>query len=441
MRARHMTWIAAVAFLAAACDSPLDINPTDSVEAESALSDGRAIELGLRGAYTSFQRTALYNREMTIFPELYADNLTFTGTYVTDAEVFNRNIQTSNSAVNDAWANMYTGINRANNLLLAIPGAKDLSADDARQYRGEALFIRALHYFNLVRYFGGVPIVLDPARQVDETSNLPRNTQAEVYAQIEKDLVEAAGLLPAQNLPGQGTSGAARALLAKAYLEQGKHAQARDAATAVIGSGRYALASTYRGIFTTKNTSEAIFELQYSVNNQNSLAFWYFPQSLGGRRGIAPTASLNNAFEAGDTRKAAQIATSGTSLYGIKFFRVANSDDNIPIIRLADMYLTRAEANARLGADPATVRADINVVRRRAGLADLPATVASQDALITAILQERRLEFAMEGHRFFDLRRNGRATTVLNISANRLLFPIPQAEIQVNPNLQQNPGY
>jgi hypothetical protein len=105
------------------------------------------------------------------------------------------------------------------------------------------------------------------------------------------------------------------------------------------------------------------------------------------------------------------------------------------------MYLARAEANARLGADPAVVRADIDLVRNRAGLTDLPVTVSTEDRLISAILQERRVEFAMEGHRFFDLRRAGRAETTLDINSSRLLFPIPQAERDVNDNLVQNPNY
>jgi hypothetical protein len=192
----------------------------------------------------------------------------------------------------------------------------------------------------------------------------------------------------------------------------------------------YSLVANYRDLFTTKNTSESIFEVQYSVNNSNSQAFWFFPQALGGRYGYAPSTSLFNAYETADVRRAASIATSGSSRYGNKYFRVANGDDNVIVLRLAEMYLIRAEANARLNADPATVRADINIVRRRAGLGDLAATITTQAALFDAILQERRVEFAMEGHRFFDLRRLGRAQQLLG-----------QAERDVNSNLAQNPGY
>jgi hypothetical protein len=270
---------------------------------------------------------------------------------------------------------------------------------------------------------------------------VPRNTAAEVYAQIEQDLEEAATLLPAARNVGRATQPAANALLARVYLDEGKNTQARDKATSVIANASFSLVANYRDLFTNKNSSESIFELQYSINNQNSLAFWFFPQALGGRYGFAPSPALFNAYEANDRRRDASIAVSGNSRYGNKWYRIANGDDNVIVVRLAEMYLIRAEANARLGAAADVVRADINVVRARAGLAALPTTVTSQTALLDAILQERRVELAMEGFRFFDLRRYGRAQSVLAIAADKLLLPIPQIEIDVNSNLTQNPGY
>jgi hypothetical protein len=111
------------------------------------------------------------------------------------------------------------------------------------------------------------------------------------------------------------------------------------------------------------------------------------------------------------------------------------------VLRLPEMYLIRAEANARLGADPTLVRDDVDVVRNRAGLADLPTTITSEAELLDAILRERRVEYAFEGQRFWDLRRMGVAQQVLSLTADRLVYPIPQAERDVNPNLMQNPGY
>jgi starch-binding outer membrane protein, SusD/RagB family len=440
MKLRHITWVAA-AVLLAGCDSPLETNPTASIDAEAALVNARGVELGLTGAYRSLQSDALYSREMTVYPELYADNLEFTGTFTTDAQVAQRDIAPSNGAILSMWTASYSGINRVNNVLAAINVVGDLTEAQRARFRGEALFLRGLHHFNLVRYFGGVPVVTEPSRGVGPETQRPRNTVQEVYAQIETDLQEAATLLGPDRVNGRATRGAANALLARAALEQGKWAEARDRATAVIGNTQYALVGNYRTLFTTKNTAESIFEVQYSVNISNNLAFWYFPASLGGRRGFAPTAGLFNAFEAGDARRDASIGVAGGERYGIKAHRIATNDDNVIVLRLAEMYLIRAEANARLNAAPATVRGDINVVRRRAGLTDLPESVATTEQLISAILQERRVELAMEGHRFFDLRRTGRAEQVLNIAANRLVFPIPQAERDVNPELAQNPGY
>jgi starch-binding outer membrane protein, SusD/RagB family len=262
-----------------------------------------------------------------------------------------------------------------------------------------------------------------------------------VYARVIQDLEEAAPLLPNSRVQGRATRQAANALLARTYLETGQNAQARDRATAVINSGLYTLVPNFRSIWTTKHSQESIFELHFTINTSNSLAFWYFPAALGGRLGFAPTAELFNSFDANDSRRAATIGLSGSQRYGFKYHRVANGDDNVVILRLAEMYLVRAEANARLNADAALVRADINAVRARAGVAPLGAEVSGQAALLTAILQERRWELAFEGHRFFDLRRHGVAVTRLSIPANRLLFPIPQSELDVNENLVQNPGY
>ena len=440
MTMKTMRWLA-LAALVAACEEPLNTNPTDAIDSGDALTTARGVELAVIGAYSALQTNALYSRELTVYPEMYADNLDFTGTYGTDFQVSLRDILATNTAIEAAWADSYDAINRANNVLKAIPEVSDLTSEQAARFKGEALFLRALNYFNLVRYFGGVPIVLEPSVGIGEEALVARNTREEVYDRIITDLTDAIPLLPESGSPGRATKGGARALLAKAYLEIGEWENARDMATAVI-NGDYELVANYRSIFTTKSNSESIFEVQYSINDPNSLAFWYFPQSLGGRRGFAPSEDLYNAYEAGDVRRDASIALDGSGdRYGIKYFRVANGDDNILVIRLADMYLTRAEANARLHADPATVRADIDIIRDRAGLGPLPTTVTSEDDLIEAILKERRVEFAMEGHRFFDLRRTGRAEAVLGIPSTRLLFPIPQGEIDVNSNLTQNPGY
>lgn len=440
MRKTNLAWLLVPALLAA-CDSPLDTDPTAAIDSETALTSARGVELALNGAYGGLRSGNIYGNVHMVYPDLYADNLEFTGTFQTDREVGQRDIATNNGQVLSTWASSYSVINRTNNLLEAIPNVADLTADQQSRLRGEALFIRALTYFDLVRHFGGVPLVLQPSRGVDESARVARNSAQEVFARVIEDLEEAAPLLPNSRVQGRATRQAANALLARIYLETGQNALARDRATAAINSGQYALVSNFRSIWTTKHSQESIFELHFTVNTSNSLAFWYFPSALGGRLGFAPTADLYNSYAANDARRDATIGLSGSQRYGFKYHRVANGDDNVVILRLAEMYLIRAEANARLGADAATVRGDINLVRSRANLAPLDASVTSQAALLDAILQERRWELAFEGHRFFDLRRHGVATERLGMPAYRLLFPIPQAEIDVNAELAQNPGY
>jgi starch-binding outer membrane protein, SusD/RagB family len=440
MKMRQLKWIALAGILAA-CDSPLDTEPTASIDAGTALNSARGVELALNGAYRALQSSSLYTRQELAFPDLYADNLNFTGTFAGDREVSLRNIQPSNGEVGGIWSSAYIGVNRANYILDAIPNVSDLTDAKKAQYRGEALWIRGLMYSLLVKYYGGVPLVDTPSKGVDDSMFKPRSTLAETYAFIVKDLEEASSLLPAARANGRATKGAADAILARTYLEMGDNAKARDKATALIGNPTYRLVPSVREFFTNKNGVESIYEVQHTVANANSAAFWFFPPSLGGRWGFAPSPGLINAFEANDARRAATVARAGSQDYGFKYYRIATGDDNIPVARLAEQYLIRAEANARLGAPAATVQADINVIRNRSGLGNIATTVTTQAALLDAILQERRVELAFEGFRFMDLRRHGKAESVLGIASNRLLWPVPLYETDVNKNLTQNPGY
>jgi starch-binding outer membrane protein, SusD/RagB family len=450
MTSRTLTAIAAGA-LSLACESPLNTQPVDAIDAETALSTPRGIELAVAGAYRSLQAPSLYSQEEMAFADMYADNLNFTGTFPSHREFWLRNLSANNTSVRAIWRWTYEGINRTNNILDAIPRVAELTPAQRAGFRGEALFIRALHYSILVRDFGDVPIVTWPSRGIDNSSYVSRDPRDSVHALIRDDLEEAATLLSTGRIAGRATRGASLALLARTYLEWGKHAEARDRATLVIGDPGYSLVPTFAvnvagaartSMFATKHGSESIFELEYGVNNPNSHAFMFFTTPMGGRWGYSPTAGLYGAFEAGDQRRDASIGIDASNRrYGNKYFRIANGDDNVIVLRLAEMYLIRAEANARLDAAASVVRADVNVIRNRAGLGNLPTTVTSVEGLLAAILHERRVEFAFEGHRFFDLRRMGLAGQLLGMTSDRLLYPIPQAEMDMNPNLTQNPGY
>jgi starch-binding outer membrane protein, SusD/RagB family len=446
MRFKPIAGLVLAGSLLAGCEGPLDVDPTASIDSGAALDNARALGAAVNGMYDRFQSDNLYSRQLVVYPEMYADNLVFSGTFSTDQSVYNQNITAFGGVTLGPWFSSYAGINQANEVLAAIPNVSDLSTANAQRFRGEALFVRALHYFNLVRYFGGVIIITEPVKTTAdaEAAARPRDSEAAVWALIEADLIEAASLLPTTRNPARGTAGAANALLARAYLEQGKWALARDRATAVIGAG-YTMVDNYAALWVAQNTAESIFEIQFTITDSNALAFWAYPArgGLGGRWGFYPSPELRAAYEAGDERYNFSIGFEPSSgrYYLDKYFRVDGGDDNIIVMRLSEMYLIRAEANAMLGAPAATVRADIDVVRERAGLNPLASTVTSQNDLISAVLQERRVEFAGEGHRFFDLRRTGRAESVLGLPAFRLLWPIPEQELDVNPNIEQNPGY
>lgn len=447
--------LAGAAFMAA-CDSPLEVNPTASIPFDEALDSPEEIAAAVNGMYDAMQVDGAYARNLLVFPDMYADNLDFSGTFTTDREVWSQNVRPTNSAVTGIWGAAYDAVNRANNVLAAVDSVSELDEVDATQFQGEALFVRALNYHNLVRFFGSVPVVTAATWEVGPEVNVPRSSVAQVYSRIVADLqqsismldeVEAEGVRPRA---GRANLWSARALLARVYLDMGQWAQARAMADEVIESGEFELVDEYRNIWAVENNSESIFEVQFTISDPNSLAFWFFPSDEGGRYGFNPTEAAAVAIfgGAGQSRERFNGSVSfseGEGWYYVsKFFRIETGDDNIPVIRLAEMYLIRAEANWRLGADPAVVRSDINVVRERSGLPALAATVTTSTQLRNAILAERRAEFAFEGHRLFDLRRilgDAAAAAALGIDEFRLVFPVPQRELDANPGLTQTQGY
>ncbi|HLM67032.1 MAG TPA: RagB/SusD family nutrient uptake outer membrane protein [Longimicrobium sp.] len=445
--------LAGAAFMAA-CDNPLEVNPTASIPFDESLDSREEIASGVNGMYDALQVDGAYARNLLVFPDLYTDNLRFSGTFSTDREVSSRAVRPTNGAITGIWGAAYNGINRANNVLAAVDSVYEATDLEATQFKGEALFIRALNYHNLVRFFGGVPVVTAPTWEISPEVNVPRSTPAQVYSRIAADLQQSITMLNQVRAAGitlragRANVWAARALLARVSLDMGQWAQARDLASQVIsntGSDRFSLVDDYRNIWRVENNSESIFEVQFTISDANSLAFWFFPSELGGRYGFNPAAvSFLGPNSPTNERRNGSVGISEGAFYVNKFFRIETGDDNVPVIRLAEMYLIRAEANWRLGADPATVRADINVVRARSELAPLDATVATSTQLRDAILAERRAEFAFEGHRLFDLRRilgDAETATRLQIEQFRLVFPVPQRELDANPALTQTPGY
>ena len=461
MNLRTLGILAVAALSAAACDEALDPTPQQTIPFEEALDTPEEVRVAVNAMYDALQNCdGGYCRNLIIFPDLYAGNLAFTGTFTSDREVARRNVTAANTALPGMWGTAYSGINRANNVLAALPALQaQFNADEYAQLQGEAHFVRALNYLNLVNFFGGVPLVTEPITEVPDDVRQARNSEAEIFAFIEQELAMARAQLPelGSDAAGRASYEAATALLARVHTYQKEWAPAYALADEIIESNTFSLEPQYVNVFEKEQTDEAIFEIPFTVTDPGSLAFWFFPGSLGGRYGIAPSANLVDSFEEGDARfdVAYQPEADGDD-YGNKYTDIASTADDIPVIRLAEMYLIRAEAAARLG-DFEQALADVNVLRQRAGLvvdydetsADLDedGTLESEEVL-QIVLDEYRHELFYEGHWFFDMKRFADAVpsaaarlTTLGIVGNKLIFPIPQREIDANPALIQNPGY
>lgn len=461
--------------LLAACDSPLDTNPSDRVPAGEALDTPQKLGVAVNGLYDALQDNSIdFNRNLLVYPELYADNLDFFDTYASDQEVENHDVTSTNAGVAGLWRGAYDGINRANEVLAAIPAVEGLSQGQADQYRGEALFVRGYMYFVLANFFGGVPLVETPTQRIPtpDQAEVPRSTLAQTHALVERDLREARALLDAPLFTGRAGHDAATALLARVNLYVGDYADAYAFSNEVIEAGGYELVDDYAANWRNKNGPESILELQYTVNDPSSFSGWFNPQ---GRFSFSPSAALFSSYfvpvtEDGDSvrydaeRGDFNVAEDpGGAVYTAKYFRIESSDDNFILLRLAEQYLIRAEAAARLGRLGEAIE-DLNVVRDRvttydgegevvSGPGPVPAWVDTQEEVLLAILDERQRELALEGHRFFDLRRMRDIPVVNNYlfggdgfrglydGTFRLLFPIPQTELDANELLQQNPGY
>ncbi len=378
--------------------------------------------------------------------------------------------------LNGYWVGQYQGINLANQVLDNVPG---ITMDENLKARllAEAKFLRAYHYFNLVRTFGGVPIVSRVPVTAEEL-NPVRNTREEVYAFVEQDLTEAAAVLPtaygAADI-GRATKGAALGMLAKVNLYQAQWADVLSLTEQVMGLG-YSLTPDYYQIFRLQgeNNSESIFEIQAQTlpgNCGSSNSQWAEVQSVRGQFGwgfFIPSESLVNAFEPGDERKEATILFRGeTTPEGDKILESApnpyynqkayvpssvtqvcgyGKDQNIRILRYAEILLMHAEAANELGQTD-KAESSLNMVRQRAGLS--PVSFTTKEDFRMKIWNERRVELALEnGERFYDLVRQGRAADVLRAQGKNFtpgkneVLPIPQNQITLSGGtLVQNPGY
>jgi hypothetical protein len=423
-----------------------------------------------------------YRLGTIMFGDIAADDMTCfdINWYVkTDAFTFNAD----DTEMKNSWRAWYSGIARANSLIKRVP---EIAMDETLKARliNEAKFLRALNYFNLVTIWGEVPLITTELNNT-ELLELRRESQETIWAQIESDLKEAEALpstYPDSDL-GRATSGAAKSLLARSYLYQKKFDQAAAKAKEVIDGGVYSLHDKYIKNFQTafENRVESIFEVQFTPgtggwgNNEGNFAPAFSGPGGGGfvPAGswgiIIPEASVKDTYEPGDDRRAVNIFEEGSVYAGMQYDpswspsgisyakliagdppsasdNIIDAERNMVVIRYAEVLLIYAEALNEQGLTDQALPY-LNMIRERADLDPLEGL--NQAQFRDAVLQERRIEFFGEGHRFFDLRRMGKSMEFIHDKAGKenysepknLYFPIPQVERDLNKNLTQNTGY
>nr|WP_299419751.1 RagB/SusD family nutrient uptake outer membrane protein [uncultured Emticicia sp.] len=435
---------ASVAFMTA-CDGRLDVKPTQSIEESSALATSQDVEVTLIGAYDGLASNNLYGGAVQYSGELLGDDaeVRFAGTFSTLDELWRKTMTTTNGQTQSTWLQAYNTINRANNVLASLD---KVEASKKASFEGEARFIRGLVYFDLVRLWAkawgdgdnatnlGVPLVTTPTRTVNESDSRPRATVAAVYTQVLEDLTKAEALINDKSGTGLVTKYAAQAILARVYLQQGNYAAARDAANKVITSNQFSLTPTFAEAFEdASNESEMIFKVIVTdQDGSNDLNTFYAPSTYQGRGDIRIQAKHLALYPAGDSRGTFFVRASNNNFTA----KYLDQYGDVPVARLAEMYLIRAEANHRLNTViGATPLADINLIRVRAGAKALT-TID-----LNSILVERKLELAFEGQQVHDAKRLKRSVGALVFNDNKLVIPIPQREIDTNKSLVQNPGY
>lgn len=436
-----------VSLLMTSCSEDLlNLEPVDSLSSNAVFVNQQGANAAVLGMYGGLAGGNNLGFRMNVVGDIATNDVSHTGSFNTWRELDLKTWDAVNGEIAAIWASAFNSINRANNIIAQVDGI-DMAQSLKDQYKGEALFVRALNHFNLANYFGDVPIVLTPtSAPIDDSYFVSRSPKSDVYQRVIQDLTDAVGLLPVSynsnnDTKHRATRGAAQALLARLYLYAGDYSNAEARATDVISSNVYSLGS-FEDQVANKGSSETILELFYNANNQNPVTFWY-GRNNGGRFEFGATADLWNSFEEGDLRRESSIREEAPGVFvNFKYRDNTTGTDGVHILRLAEMYLIRAEARIRTGNLSGAVE-DLQVIRRRAF--DNPSLVVSlpsnEEDAIDFVLEERRREFAFEGHRWHDLVRLGKAVEELEIPVWRTLMPIPNGAREVNPNLTQNDEY
>ena len=480
-------------------DSFLELEPETFLNEQAFFNTPIQIEQTVNASYRSLRN--LTDLEYWVFLEMRSDNTSFQF-FEADRGEENRGLvdyflidASHDRSMGGLWNKSYDGIARCNSVLENVDNIEGLDNTRRDQFFGEVKFLRALYYYNLALQFGGVPLELSTTPSPEEAASEGRASREAVFQSVVDDLLEAVDLLPdsyeaSEN--GRATSGAAKTLLAKAYMVQGNYAEALTVLNTISGYSLLTGSPTsYRDIFdpANKGNSEIIFAVQYLGSEEglgSNFMFQFAPNNsgnivtgdpqilnlAGGSGWNTPTQDMIRAYETGDLRMDLSMQPGFTndegefvdqpyvSKYNFEIELSGSTSVNFPVFRYADVLLMRAECLNEQGYVAGGEAFDlVNQIRSRAGLPNLTVVDApNQEAFRDAIFQERRVELAFENHRWYDLLRQGDAVSIMNahgqeeiqlrgnivpggafqVTENKLLLPIPQREVTID-NLEQNP--
>lgn len=470
-RAHIKSYILAVATLGAmsSCNDFLDREPVAQVTPTTIFSSESSANAAVDGMYRSMLSSFSFGQSMIIIPEFSANHLSHVNSFpeyenfathgvLSSGEAPSQPLPSINVWLANIWQATYATINAANNIITAVPEMPEqaITEESRNRFIGEAKFTRALNYFFLVRAFGRVPLELEPT---GESVNplIEQASAEELYNLIIEDLVDAVERLPETSgsssaEKGRASQWAAKALLAKVYLYYGSmfsndFTEAASLAEDVISNGPFSLVGNFASIWQTENTAEAIFELQFDEQATNPMV-----NVLGDNAGnlfYARGTIPYDIYAENDNRRDITV-TPGTRenflnrWYINKFPNAVPPTQNLPLIRLAEIYLIHAEAKARIDNSISTdSHQSLFAVQERAGVGQPLSDYTNLDDYIIAIQEEKEKELMFEGETWFDFCRTGLALEkyVTLSSENYFLYPIPAAQFQVDPGLTQNEGY
>ena len=452
-----------ILLMGTSCEGYLLQNPDTTKVADNFYNTEYEIEEAVFAVYATLQFSGNYDIALPAIGELpgedcYDETPANDGGYYGQFDQFNTIPQ--NGVIGNLWRDAYKSIQRANIVLNRIASVEYSDQNIKKAREGEMKFIRALQYFNLVRIFGDIPLVIEEINNPQDLFGQTRTSKNEVYEQIEQDLEEAIILLPKINESNKGrvTQTAAQTLMGKVQLTLGNYTGAETSLLEVVKSGSHSLLNNTKDVFDVDNelNEEIIFAVQFASginsNSEGTDAYRMFNPTgrvvgnMTGTKGHGVIkGELYNLYESNDARKDVYVGVLKSGLaynnkIAVPTTVIGDSESDWVVLRYADVLLMLAEIKNELS-KPSEAILYLNLVRNRANIG--PYT-GSQDkaSIFQDIDLQRRLELIGEGHRWFDLLRQGRAKEVLHINDdNKLLMPLPASQIAADPALIQNPGY